>query len=179
MVKKVDEELERLTKLGTITLCNYSDWGTPLVVVSKNNDQIRLCGDYKVTLNKFLIPDRHPIPKSKVSSASFEAARYIAESIEAYTQMELDDESKKLCAWSTHRGVYTVNRMPYGITPATSIFQRAMEQLFDKVEGIATFIDDITITGKTLEDHLSALNKALDIIKSVGLKVRKEKFVFL
>lgn len=181
MVKKVDEELERLTKLGTITPCNYSDWGTPLVAVSKKNDQIRLCGDYKVTLNKYLIPDRHPIPKiedifSKLRGGTLYSRIDLKE---AYTQMELDDEAKKLCAWSTHRGVYTVNRMPYGITPATSIFQRAMEQLFDKVEGIATFIDDITITGKTLEDHLSALNKALDIIKSVGLKVRKEKCVFL
>lgn len=54
-----------------------------------------------------------------------------------------------------------------------------MEQLFTKIDRIATFIDDITITGLTLEEHLQTLNKALQILVSVGLKVPKDKCVFL
>jgi len=39
------------------------DWGTPIVPVIKSDGSIRLCGDYRVTLNKYLEIDRYPIPR--------------------------------------------------------------------------------------------------------------------
>jgi len=40
-----------------------SDAHTPVVPVVKKDDTLCLCGDYKVTLNKFLKVDRYPIPR--------------------------------------------------------------------------------------------------------------------
>lgn len=51
---KVEEELNRLLKMETISLISTSDYGTSLVPVLKAEGSIRLCGDYKVTQNKNL-----------------------------------------------------------------------------------------------------------------------------
>ena len=47
---------------------------------------------------------------------------------DAYNQLVVDQESAKLLAWSTHKGLYKVNRLPFGIVPASAIFQRTLEQ---------------------------------------------------
>lgn len=51
---KVEEELRRLEKQGIITSVTCAKWATPVVPVLKTNGNVRLCGDYKVTINKYL-----------------------------------------------------------------------------------------------------------------------------
>jgi len=59
----VSKELERLIKAELLVPVESSDWATPIVPVVKPDKSIRLCGDYKVTLNKYLEVDRYPIPR--------------------------------------------------------------------------------------------------------------------
>jgi len=60
---KVSKKRERLTKEKLLIPVETSDWATPVVPVVKGDGTIRLCGDYEVTLNKFLKVDRYPIPR--------------------------------------------------------------------------------------------------------------------
>jgi hypothetical protein len=178
---EVEKELERLEKAGIITPCEITDWGSPLVPVKKQDGSMRLCGDYKVTLNKYLMPHRFPIPRVEDVFRKLQGGKQFSsiDLKEAYTQLELDDESKLLCAWSTHKGCYKMESMPYGILPATSIFQNFMNQLFDKMDGIAIYVDDITITGKDEDEHLQNLAKVFGILKNAGLKLKKKKCKFM
>ena len=57
---KVEHELQRLEQEGIITPLQYSDWAAPVVPVLKPNGKIRLCGDYKITVNKFTQNDVYP-----------------------------------------------------------------------------------------------------------------------
>ena len=50
---KVEEELKRLEQEKVIEPVKYSEWAAPIVPVLKTNGQVRICGDYKVTVNKF------------------------------------------------------------------------------------------------------------------------------
>ena len=48
---KVDQELERLLKAGVISPVQFSDWAIPIIPVVKSDRSVRICGDYKVTVN--------------------------------------------------------------------------------------------------------------------------------
>ena len=61
--KKVEQELERLQQQGVIAPVQLFDWAAPVVPVIKEDGNVRLCGDYKVTVNKAAKIDHYPIPK--------------------------------------------------------------------------------------------------------------------
>lgn len=46
-----------------------------------------------------------------------------------YQQILRDDDLKKHLTVNTHRGLYTYNRLPFGVASAPAIFQRTMEGL--------------------------------------------------
>ena len=59
---KVMEELARLEKSGVIRPVEFSDWATPIVPVLKSSGDVRICGDYKLTVNKVCKTDYYPLP---------------------------------------------------------------------------------------------------------------------
>lgn len=44
------------------TKVEQSEWVTPIVPIEKPNGSIRLCADYKVTLNQYTRDEQYPIP---------------------------------------------------------------------------------------------------------------------
>lgn len=61
--EKVDNELRRLESEGIIEPVQFSEWATPVVPVLKQNGSIRLCVDYKLTVNKAAKLDPYPLPR--------------------------------------------------------------------------------------------------------------------
>ena len=62
-IDAVEKELQRLEDLKIVTKVDYSDWATPIVVVQKPNGKVRICGDYRATVNPCLHVQQHPIPR--------------------------------------------------------------------------------------------------------------------
>lgn len=58
-----EQQIERLIEQDIITPVNDSDWGTPIVPIPKPDGEIRICGDYKSTINRFLADFRYPLPR--------------------------------------------------------------------------------------------------------------------
>lgn len=179
--KQLDMELERLQKEGIITPIDTSAWGTPLVIVPKNNGKnIRICGDYKSTINKHLEEVTYPLPRvSDIFSKLHKGEKFSKIDLsKAYVQCELEDSAKSLLVWSTHKGLFQVNRMMYGISPASAKFQKLIEQLFQGMENVSNFLDDILITGENDQKHCETLEEVLKKLKDAGLTVRREKCAF-
>ena len=61
--EKVEQELERLEKQDIITPVKFSDWAAPIVPVEKRDNSVRVCGDYKLTVNRFAKTEVYPIPR--------------------------------------------------------------------------------------------------------------------
>ena len=49
--QKIEQDLERLEKPVTIEPVQYSKWVIPIVLVTKSDGTLRLCGDYKLATN--------------------------------------------------------------------------------------------------------------------------------
>ncbi|XP_044764532.1 uncharacterized protein K02A2.6-like [Coccinella septempunctata] len=150
--EKVERELNRLVDINILTPIEHSDWGTPIVPVLKEDGSVRICGDYKLTLNPVLNDDKYPIPRIDDLYAKLNGGQQFSkiDLSTAYQQIELENESAELTAISTHKGLFFYNRLPYGIKCAPGKFQRIRDQLFGDMEDVCVFLDDILITGKNV-----------------------------
>ena len=59
----VDKELDRLLAEDIIEPVQYSNWAAQVVPVMKADKTVRLCGDYKLTVNQVAKLDRYPLPR--------------------------------------------------------------------------------------------------------------------
>ena len=60
----VENELDCLVADGILEPVEFSEWAVPIVPVLKSNRKsIRVCGDFKQTINPVSRLDRYPIPK--------------------------------------------------------------------------------------------------------------------
>ncbi|XP_047987904.1 uncharacterized protein K02A2.6-like [Leguminivora glycinivorella] len=177
---KVDDEIERLEKQGIITKIDHSDWGTPVVPIVKPNGSIRLCADYKVTLNKAIKDEQYPIPIIEDIFAEMNGGQIFCtlDITQAYLNMVMDEESALLQTLSTHKGTFKVNRLMFGVKVAPSLWQKFMDQLLMGIEGVKCFFDDIIIQGSSEEQLLTRLKLVLQKLKDSNLRVNKEKCNF-
>ena len=61
--QKVEKELDRLVEEGTLEPVEFSEWAAPIVAVLKHDKQsVRICGEFKQTINPIAKLDRYPIP---------------------------------------------------------------------------------------------------------------------
>lgn len=178
---RVDTELDAMLAAGVIEPVERSDWATPLVIASKANGGIRICADYKVTLNRVLSVDRYPVPKiddlfSDLAGKVFFTKLNLSQ---AYNQLVLDERSREYTVVNTHRGLFKYNRLVYGLASSPGIFQKLMVSLFDGLPDVMVFYDDILIKSKCLKEHLRTLEHVFEILQSNGLKIKKSKCEFL
>ncbi|CAG2214143.1 unnamed protein product [Mytilus edulis] len=178
---KVEMELERLEKEGQIQQVEFSDWAAPIVPVVKENGSIRICGDYKVTVNAVSKLDNYPIPKTEDLYATLGGGQEYTklDLNQAYQQIELDEDSKRYVTINTHKGLFRYNRLPYGVASSPGIFQRTLENVVQGIANVLVRVDDILITGKTREEHLNTLSKVLSRFKRIGIRLKKQKCVFM
>ena len=177
----VEEELAKLVSQGVIEPVTYSDWAAPIVPVLKaDKKSVRICGDFSTTVNKASRLDNYPIPKVEDLFAKLQGGAVFTklDMSQAYQQLSLDEESKQYVVVNTHKGLYRFNRLPFGVSSAPGIFQRAMESLLQDIPSVVVYIDDILITGATEAEHLQTLSKVLERLESAGLTLKKEKCVF-
>ncbi|XP_046595336.1 uncharacterized protein LOC124294411 [Neodiprion lecontei] len=174
---KVENELARLQQLAIISPVEYSDWGTPIVPVLKSNGTLRLCGDYKVTLNKYLEVDRYPLPRVEEVLETLRGGKIFTklDLSEAYQQLPLTQESQKLVVISTHIGLFKYHRLPYGVATGPGSFQRVMTSLLLGIPGTIVFIDDILITAATLEIHTDRVREVLKRLNEGEAKIKSVK----
>lgn len=179
--QKVEEELERLEKEGIIRHRESAEWAAPIVAVPKSDGSIRICGDYKVTVNKAMVCETHPIPRSEDLFTEMAGGTSFTklDLSHAYLQLQLDDKARDYLVINTHKGLYEYTRMPFGITSAPAIFQRTMDKILQGLKHVVVYIDDILITGETKEDHLRTLDEVLARLEKAGVRLKKEKCVFL
>ena len=131
----VEDELERLQREKIIEPVEFSDWAAPIVPVLKDDNTVRICGDYKLTINQESKLDNYPIPKAEDLFANLGKGEKFTklDLSQAYQQLPLDEDSKQYTTINTHKGLFRYNRLPYGISSSPGIFQRTMDNLLQNI----------------------------------------------
>ncbi|XP_061151222.1 uncharacterized protein K02A2.6-like [Syngnathus typhle] len=177
---KVEADLDALVKNGVLEPVTISEWATPIVPVPKKDGGIRTCGDFKVTLNPVLAAEQYPLPLIDDLFAGLSGGQKFSkvDLSQAYLQMHVEKESREMLTINTHKGLFRYCRLPFGITSAPALFQRAMDQILSGLPGVQCYLDDILCTGSTDDEHLRNLDATLQRLKDYGLRVRKDKCDF-
>ena len=132
MKEKIEKELDRLTSLGNLEPIQFSEWASPIVPVLKSDRSVKICGDFKVTLNSVSKLDRYLIPRIEDLFATLGGGKLFSklDMSQAYQQVELDDVSKQYTVINTHKGLFRYRRLPFGIASALLFFKELWKVYF-------------------------------------------------
>ena len=152
----------------------------PIVPVVKSNGNIRICGDFRTTVNLATKTENYPIPKIEDIYSTLSGGSVFSklDCSNAYLQYPLHPESRKYTTINTSLGLMRYTRLPFGVSSAPAIYQRVMDSMLREVPGVCVYLDDILISGANDKEHLERLNSVLEVLSSRGLRLSKEKCSF-
>lgn len=151
---RVEKEIDRLVEEKVLRPVAFSDWATPVVPIVKKTGAIRLCGDYRSTVNQATESDTYPMPTASEVFTTISGGKFYTtlDLDRAYTQVVVTDATARLLTLNTCKGLYTVHRLAFGVKACPGIFQRLMTALLAGVPGVAVLIDDVIISGRTMSE---------------------------
>ncbi|XP_052813877.1 uncharacterized protein K02A2.6-like [Mya arenaria] len=170
-----------MEKEGIVYKVKHSEWATPLVVVPKPDKGVRICGDYKVTVNREISEEQYPIPNTEDLFATLAGGQKFTklDLSQAYSQLEVDKDSEQLLTVNTSKGLYRYCRLVYEIGSSPSIFQSVMDKILAEIPNVVCRIDDILITGPNDQSHLTSLREVLKRLSEHNIKLNEKKCSFM
>ena len=174
----IEDKLDCLEHEGILEKVTHSEWATPIVAVPKPDGKVRLCGDFKVTVNQAMKVDQYPIPTAKNLCATLAGRKKFSkiDSSQAYLYRWSWTRSRKSIAPSTPIEGY-ISLHDFHLAPA--MFQKMMDTILQGIPGTIYYMDDILVTGATEEEHLRNLEEVFRWLQAHGIRVKKGKCRFL
>ncbi len=177
--KEVSTELNRLLTAGIIEPIDASEWVSPSVVVRKRDGKIRLCVDLREP-NKCVIMDCYPLPHMEDLFTELAGASHYSQIdlSSAYHQLPLHPDSHNLTAFITHEGLFRFTRVPFVLSSAPSAFQKMMQTVLKKLDGVNNYLGDIIVHGNSQETHDKHLQAVRQRLEEVDLQINFDKTSF-
>ena len=146
----------------------------------KRDGSVRICGDYKVTINKVSRLEQYPIPRIEDLYTKLSGGKKYTklDMSNAYLQVELDDTLKRCTTINKHMGLFEYNILPMGIASSPAIFQRKIDTVLQGLSGVVAYMDDLLVTGANDEEHSNNLREVLSRLSEAGIHLRLNKCVF-
>lgn len=177
---EVERQLGKMVEEGTLFKVSHSKWASPIVVVPKQDGNIRICVDFKRTVNRVIDNEIYPLPNCDDIFASLKGGTYftVLDLSGAYQQLAISDSCKELFTINTHLGLFRFNRLTYGISSAPAIFQKTMDCILKNCKNTQCYLDDVLITGSSFSDCVRNTETVLRKLSesNVRLNVHKSKF---
>ena len=160
---------------GILEPVERSEWATLLVIVPKSNGNLRVCGDFKVAINQCVETKTYPLPTAEDIFARLAGGHVFTklDLSQAYLQLPVDDDSKDLLVINTPKGLFRYNRLLYGVSVASAIFQSVMDRILHNLP-VTCYLDDILIAAPTVKEHDVLLEKALQRLEDSGIHLQEE-----
>jgi len=143
----------------------------------------RLCVDFR-QINAKSVKDSYPMPRINYILDQLRETRYInsLDLKDGYWQIPLEENSKQYTAFAVPgKGLFQWRVMPFTrLHSALATFQRVLDQVIGPEMSPHAFAyqDDITVIGRTLEEHKRNLREMFRRLKKANLRINSEKFQF-
>ena len=95
-----------------------------------------------------------------------------------FWQVELDEDSSKLCTFNTPWGRYWWKMLPFGLTCSGDVFQGKMDTVFRMLDGLSRIADDTVMHGKSEAEHDQHIINVLDTAKENNTRFNQNKCQF-
>ena len=168
-------EIKNMLSLGIIEHSS-SSYASPVVMVRKKDGSVRFCVDFR-RLNRIITFDPEPMPNPDVLFSELSQDKFFSkiDLTKGYWQIPMAETSKDVTSFVTPEGHYKFLFMPFGLVVAPAVFTRMMRKLFDDVENVTSYIDDILIHTKTWLEHVSTVEKVCQILEKANLAAKPSK----
>lgn len=158
-----------------------SPWRAQVLVTTNERHKKRMVIDYSQTVNKFTYLDAYP--QKNISELIETVSKYEIYSTldlqSAYHQIPIKVEEKHFTAFEANGNLYQFKRIPFGVTNGVACFQRVIDDIIEKEKVSDTFayVDNVTICGKTQNEHDTNLAKFLAAAKKYGITFNNDKSI--
>ncbi|XP_030828454.1 uncharacterized protein K02A2.6-like [Strongylocentrotus purpuratus] len=180
LLPKVKKELESMLKQNVISkVTEPTKWCSGMVPVLKPSGSVRICVDL-TSLNKAVEREIHPMSSVDESLAKLGKSTIFTklDANSGFWQIPLEDESKLLTTFVTPFGRFCFNRLPFGITSAPEVFQRAMSTILEGLDGVICHMDDVLVHGATQTEHDIRVRAVLQRLQEAGITLNQGKCEF-
>ena len=165
--KAVNDEVDKILKIGSIREVQYPDWLANPVVVKKKNWKWRVRIDF-TDLNKACPKDSFPllyIDRLVEATAGHELLSFM-DAFSGYNQILMNPEDQEKTSFITERGTYCYKVMPFGLKNAGATYQRLVNKMFSMQLGrtMEVYIDDMLVKSSKANDHVLQLQECFNIL---------------
>ena len=179
--KSINEEVDKLLQAGAIREVEYPEWLANIVLVKKANSKWRLCIDF-ANINKACPKDSFPLPRIDliVDATTGHELLSFMDAFSSYNQISMDPDYQEKTSFVTMQGTYCYRVMPFGLKNIEAIYQRLVNQMFQKQISVTmeVYIDDMLVKSTTAELHISHLSEAIQILRNYNMKLNPAKCAF-
>ena len=173
----IESEIQKLLE-NDIIEPSTSPWRAQILVV-RNFSKCRLVIDYSQTINRCTLLDAYPLPKidDVVNRVAQDCYYSTLDLQSAYHQVPILEEERQYTAFEAMGRLYQYKRLPFGVTNGASAFQRIIDKFIQRnnLPKVYAYLDDLTVTGATLEEHDHNLKLLLDAAERDGLTFNESK----
>ena len=177
----IEAELRKMQDLGIIRRIPndaHTDWCSSLTYAMKTDGSLRVCLDPQ-KLNRALKRCAHKIPTIEEITPAFARARFFTklDAKAGYWSVKLAPESQILTTFRSPLGKFCFQRLPFGLSVSQDLFQKHMDQIIARCEGVVGISDDLVVFGETEEQHDRRLLHFFRIAREEGLMLNSKKCV--
>uniref|UniRef100_A0A0K0FQK3 RNA-directed DNA polymerase n=1 Tax=Strongyloides venezuelensis TaxID=75913 RepID=A0A0K0FQK3_STRVS len=178
IVIEIDKKVEDMLEKGMIEP-SQSPYLSRVVLVRKKDMKWRFVVDFRA-INQLIKQQSHLIPRIDrlIKEASGHKYYSVFDLKQGFHQIPLDEHSRRIAAFVTHRGIYQYKVMPIGLTGSPDKLQDIMNKVLSNIPDCYIYLDDILTCFQDKKSHIRNIDNTLARIAEYNMKITLNKCKF-